>query len=66
MSPDPLMIGVIKHLAEVVPDDAVRDAVGARRAPGSNPALLAFHAASLNSFWKPAPNQIKVTIGSRR
>jgi hypothetical protein len=60
------MIGVIKRLAEVVPDDAIREAVVARRAPEPNPGLLAFHAASLNSYWKPAPSQIKIRIGSRR
>ena len=66
MSPDPLMIGVIKRLAEVVPDEAIREAIVARRAPEPNPALLAFHAAALNSFWKPAPSRIAINIGSRR
>ena len=60
------MIGVIKRLADVVPDEAIRKAMLARRAPQPNSALLAFHAAALNSFWKPAPSRIAINVRSRR
>ncbi len=62
---DPLLVDLIKRIAAVVPDKAVSDAVLARRAPEPDADLLAFHRAALNSYLKPSPSRITITIGKK-
>lgn len=66
MSLDQLLIMEIKHVAAVVPDRTIRDAVIARRTLEPNDPLLVFHKAVLNGYLKPAPSRITITVGDRR
>lgn len=63
---DQLLIMEIKHAAAAVPDQAIRDAVIARRTLEPDDPLLVFHNAVLDGYLKPAPSRIKITVGGRR
>jgi hypothetical protein len=66
LSLDPLLVMEIKHIAAVLPDQALREAVIARRTLEPNDPLLGFHNAVLNGYLQKRPSQITITIGDRR
>lgn len=66
LSLDPLLVIEIKHIAAVLPDQVLCDAVIARRTLEPSDPLLVFHNAVLNGYLKPVPSEITITIGDRR
>jgi hypothetical protein len=66
LSLDPLLIMEIKHVATVLPDQVLCDAVIARRTLEPSDPMLVFENAILNGYLKPAPSTITITVGDRR
>jgi hypothetical protein len=66
MSLDQLLIMEIKHLAGLVPDQAIRRAVLARRTLKPGAPMLAFCEAELDGYLKPSSSRIAITVGDRR
>jgi hypothetical protein len=66
MSLDPLLIMEIKHVAGLVPDQAIRRAVLARRTLEPGAPMLAFCEAELDGYLKPSSSRIAITVGDRR
>jgi hypothetical protein len=65
LSLDPLLVMEIKHIAGALPDQALCEAVIARRTLEPDDPLLKFNNAVLNGYLKPAPSRITITVGDR-
>lgn len=66
MSLDQLLVMEIKHIAAVLPDQTLCEAVIARRTLEPGDPLLAFHIAVLNGYLQKQPSQITIRVGDRR